>query len=180
MNTRTKYHVSDREKDQFIDSLTAQLSALRAKADIGQEDLSRLIGISRQTYGAIERKTRRMSWSIYLSLVLFFDYNQSTHQMIRSLDAFPHKLIDRFNRDVSTSALPAIAAADPDFNAILERLDARALQSINTVIMLEYARCTQLPGEAVVKSFDGKQFRPEALTREATVAQALHQLKKDK
>lgn len=172
-----KYYISEAEKERFITALTDQLATLRAKAGIAQEELSKLIGVSRQTYGAIERRHRRMTWGTYLSLILFFDYNELTHNAIRSLDAFPHKLIERFNRGKTTDLLPAIASADADFGDILERLDTRALQAINTVIMLEYARCTELPGEAVIRSFDGRRFDPTALTREATVQEALHQLK---
>ena len=80
MENKETWMITEEEKEQLINVLTDELSALRAKADISQEEISKLIGISRQTYGAIERKTRKMSWNTYLSLILFFDYTKSTHK----------------------------------------------------------------------------------------------------
>ena len=92
-----KWTLTDEDKDKFIDALTENLPALRAKVGVSQGDLAHLIGISRQTYGAVEGKLRRMSWDTYLSLILFFDYNHATHRMLRSISAFPEELIERFN-----------------------------------------------------------------------------------
>ena len=87
----------DAEKDEFIAKLTPNLAVLRKQAEISQEELANLIGVSRQTYSAIERKIRRMSWSTYLSLMLFFDHNQKTHNMLRILSLFPKELVSHFN-----------------------------------------------------------------------------------
>ena len=67
--------LTEKEKKAYIEALAPQLPLLRAKAGISQEELSIVVGISRQTYGAIERKTKKMSWSTYMALILFFDYN---------------------------------------------------------------------------------------------------------
>ena len=83
MESVSKWLLTDAEKDKFIATLTPNLPALRTQAEISQEELANLIGISRQTYSSIERKVRRMAWSTYLSLVLFFDHNQKTHKMLR-------------------------------------------------------------------------------------------------
>lgn len=103
MEVESKWLLTDEEKDSFIAMLTPNLTVLRTKAEISQEELSNLIGISRQTYNAIERKVRRMAWSTYLSLVLFYDHNQKTHKMIRQLSIFPQELIVRFNDGVDYS-----------------------------------------------------------------------------
>ena len=71
MDNESKWLLTDDEKDGFIATLTPNLTVLRSKAEISQEELSNLIGVSRQTYNAIERKVRRMAWSTDLSLVLF-------------------------------------------------------------------------------------------------------------
>ena len=97
MEEQTGELLSEKEKDDFIEALSYELPMLRAKADISQEEIANMIGVSRQTYGSIERRTRKMSWSTYLSLVFFYDYNKKTHKMIRSTDAFPHELVKRFN-----------------------------------------------------------------------------------
>lgn len=71
MDNESKWLLTDEEKDSFIATLTPNLTVLRTKAEISQEELANLIGVSRQTYSAIERKVRRMAWSTYLSLVFF-------------------------------------------------------------------------------------------------------------
>ena len=80
MDSVSKWLLTDAEKDEFIATLTPNLPALRTQAEISQEELANLLGISRQTYSAIERKVRKMAWSTYLSLVLFFDHNQKKHK----------------------------------------------------------------------------------------------------
>lgn len=49
------------DKDKLIEILTDELPVLRAKIGISQGDISNIIGISRQTYNAIETKKRKMS-----------------------------------------------------------------------------------------------------------------------
>ena len=61
MEAVSKWLLTEDEKNSFIATLTPHLSMLRAQAEISQEELANLIGISRQTYSAIERKNRRMS-----------------------------------------------------------------------------------------------------------------------
>ena len=41
---------------------------------------------------------------------------------------------------------------------VRDKLDDQALHAIETVIMLEYARCNKMSGEAVIKAFDGRRF----------------------
>ena len=70
-----KWKIDRSYKNICIEMLTENLASLRAKADITQGEISNLIGISRQTYYAIETGQRTMSWNTYLSLLLFFDTN---------------------------------------------------------------------------------------------------------
>ena len=97
MESVSKWLLTDAEKDSFIATLTPHLAVLRTQADVSQEEIANLIGISRQTYSAIERKVRKMSWNTYLSLVLFYDHNQKTHQLMRHLSLFPTELVVRIN-----------------------------------------------------------------------------------
>lgn len=97
MESVSKFLLSDAEKDGYIATLTPKLNTLRIQAGVSQEELANLIGVSRQTYSAIERKVRRMSWSTYLSLVLYYDHNLKTHEMLHLLSLFPESLIVRFN-----------------------------------------------------------------------------------
>ena len=159
MENFSKITVTDEEKQKYISALTPELIMLRTKAGISQEDLSVLIGVSRQTYGAIERRTRQMSWNTYLSLIMVFDYSGKTHDMLRATDAFPYEIIKRINADVNDQSTPALdELVDGNMRDIIKKLDDQAFRSIKTLIMLEYARCTDTPGDVVVKSFDGIDF----------------------
>lgn len=80
------------EKNNLIDRLTKELPALRGAAKASQDEIANAIGVSRQTYNAVEIQKRKMTWNTYMSLILFFDYNPNTHNTIRQLDAFPHRL----------------------------------------------------------------------------------------
>ena len=64
--------LSEDSKNKYIEKLSDELITLRAKAGIQQEEIARMIGVSRQTYGEIERKSKKMSWGTYLSLLFFF------------------------------------------------------------------------------------------------------------
>lgn len=152
MESESKWLLTDEEKDQFIATLTPNLTVLRTKAEISQEELSNLIGISRQTYSSIERKVRRMAWSTYLSLVLFYDHNQKTHKMIRQLSIFPQDLIIRFNDGIDYSDYELSSFLGEKSSEILDKLDEKAKTSIRTIVMMEYARCASASNESVMKS----------------------------
>lgn len=85
------------DKEHLIDILTDELAALRAKLGLTQDELSNIIGGSRQTYSAIETKKRRMSWNIYLSLILFYGFNEQTSVLVEAVGAFPRELKDVLN-----------------------------------------------------------------------------------
>lgn len=160
MENISKWTITNKEKDQLISALTPELVLLRTKAEISQEELAALIGISRQTYGAIERGSRRMSWNTFLSLVLFYDCNQKTHQMLRTIKAIPQEIMKRFNvgEEITTKEINLDAFLGDGAKIVMDSLDEQAIRSIRTMIMVEYARCTSTPGEVVVKSFDGMNF----------------------
>lgn len=164
MESVSKWFLTDEEKDGFIAMLTPHLAILRAQAEVSQEELANLIGISRQTYSAIERKNRQMSWNTYLSLVLFYDHNQKTHQLMRHLSLFPSELIQRFNEGVDFSSFELSQFLGEKTQEIVDKLDDQALQAVRKTIMAEYARCTKLPEKAVIKAFDGTPIAAETAT----------------
>lgn len=86
------WHFSKEDKDRLINSLTKALPTLRGAANATQDEVANAIGVSRQTYNSIESLKRVMSWNTYMSLILFFDYNPSTHYTLRQLDVFPYQL----------------------------------------------------------------------------------------
>ena len=161
-----KYYLSEEEKYALIEKLTPELPLLRAKAEISQEEIANIIGTSRQTYGAIERKARKMSWNTYLSLVWFYDYNRKTHKMIRDMSAFPHELIKKFNDGDEPQDFELGLLFGADKNNILDSLDEQALSTIRTILMVEYSRCNNVTGEAVVKFFEGIDLSKKEVSEE--------------
>ena len=93
----SEYIFSEKTKSLLIDTLTEELPALRAKIAITQEELCGIVGISRQTYSAIETKKRKMSWNVFLSLIMFFTNNEKTAPVIESIGAFPEELREMLN-----------------------------------------------------------------------------------
>jgi DNA-binding XRE family transcriptional regulator len=144
MDNESRWLLTDVEKDSFIATLTPNLAILRTQADVSQDELANLIGVSRQTYSAIERKMRRMSWGTYLSLVLFYDHNQKTHKLMRSLSLFPTELIARFNDGVDFSSFELSRFLGNETQEIVDKLDEQAKGAIRAIVMMEYARCKTL------------------------------------
>ena len=155
MEESARDFLTEKEKDTFIKALTPELALLRTKAQVSQEEIANIIGVSRQTYGSIERKARKMSWNTYLSLILFYDYNKKTHKMIRNISAFPHELIKRFNEGEEPKEFELGMLFKSDAESIFSSLDEQAMATIKTVLMLEYSRCNKVNGDAVIKLFEG-------------------------
>ena len=84
--------VLDVDKEHLISILTEELPVLRARVGLSQDELSNIIGISRQTYTSVETGKRKMSWNVFLSLLLVFGFNEKTSAMLESSGAFPPAL----------------------------------------------------------------------------------------
>lgn len=151
-------NINDLEKTTLINRLIPELPVLRTKAGLSQDELSGLLGISRQTYSSIETQKRKMSWSIYLSLVFIFDNNVLTHSIVRDSGFFPEKLFGVSRRKDTSNEVGISSFIKIENEDIKNHLDERAIHAIETVVMVEYARCNNISGEAVIKAFDGKQL----------------------
>lgn len=75
----------DVSRDALIAKLQKELIILRIKADLTQEELASVIGLSRQTYCQIEKGNSKMAWSVYLALLLFFRSIPSTSELLTLL-----------------------------------------------------------------------------------------------
>ena len=177
--SKASWELSNSCKKKCIKALSKELTSLRGKAGISQGDLSKMIGISRQTYSSIETENREMSWNTFLALILFYDYNVDTHDMIRNIGAFPDELLKVFNHgDAMAYPMSKGIAGIPE--NITSKLDDAAFQAIRTAVMLEYSRCTQLSGEAVIKSFDGINiYNPNTNEKAAKALKAIKDKKKN-
>lgn len=87
------------DKESLIDILTDELPVLRAKLGISQDEISIIIGISRQTYSSIETKKRKMSWNTFLSLILYFGCNDSTARMLDDMGILSQQLNDFLSKN---------------------------------------------------------------------------------
>lgn len=82
-----------------MEKLRCELPVLRARLGISQERAAEIIGISRQTYNAIETGKREMTWPIFLSMVAFFQNNKQTEQMLKQIDEFKEKMKSILNSE---------------------------------------------------------------------------------
>lgn len=85
------------DRDKLIDILTDELPYLRAKLGITQEDVSCIVGISRQTYSAVETKKRKMSWPVFMALLQFYGNNEKTSDLINSIGVYTVELKQMLN-----------------------------------------------------------------------------------
>ena len=84
--------LDEARKEQLMDILINELKVLRAKVQISQKELAEMLGISRQTYVAIENKKAKMTWQHFIALLLLFRSNEDTAKMIDWIGAYPPDL----------------------------------------------------------------------------------------
>lgn len=94
---REKWQVDKNYKDLSIEIMQENLAALRAKAGLNQEEISNILGISRQTYNAMETQKKKMTWNTFMSLVFFYHKVNNTSNMLNELKVYPIDLFKRFN-----------------------------------------------------------------------------------
>ena len=70
MNQSNYVEAPEIDREKLISLLVDELPVLRAKIGLSQGELSDIIGVSRQTYSAIETRKRKMTWNTFLSIVL--------------------------------------------------------------------------------------------------------------
>ena len=102
------------EREELITRLVAELPVLRTKLGVSQTELANMIDISRQTYSSIETRRRKMSWGIYLSLILVFDSNRITHDFIRKEGLFPQCIIKKEETDSSEQSISTFVSMNSD------------------------------------------------------------------
>ncbi len=151
----TSTSLTDAERENYIEKLVEELPVLRIKMGDSQDELANLLGISRHTYSSIETKRRKMSWNIYLSLILIFDYCDQTHEMIQKMGLLPQRIGKNIGAGEEQTISTFVRMEGDD---IKNHLDEQAIHAIEAVIMVEYARCNKMSSDAVIKAFDGKRL----------------------
>lgn len=144
------------EREELISKLVGELPVLRTRLELSQTELATLIDVSRQTYSAIETRRRKMSWGTFLSLILIFDNNARTHDIIRREGLFPQNIIQDMDSDLMVEDISSFVNIDG--KTLKDNLDEQAMHTIESVIMIEYARCNNISGDAVIKAFNGRRF----------------------
>lgn len=177
MNAFFNWSITAQKKAKLVSILTENLTMLRAKLNISQEELSALLGISRQTYSAIESRKRKMTWQVYMSLILFFDINDVTHDIVRNLGCFPYELVGQASVK-ETDADFSQSSIYENIKQMLSKLDKQALQSVQTFLMVEYARCSKISGEEVIKAFNGSSFTLHIEDGDSELDEAIKSIKK--
>ena len=87
-------------------------------------------------------------------------------------DEMDEELIRRWN---GGEGLETELFAEREWNSILRELDDQARHAVRTMILVEYARCKKLPGDAVVKAFDGLEL--PGTTTDLATEQALKNIR---
>lgn len=89
-------------------------------------------------------------------------------------------MIKRFNPGSEENELNLETILGESADAILGCLDEQAKQSIRTMILVEYARCTSTPGDVIVKSFDGLRFDTGRTVSAVEAEKALRSIREQK
>lgn len=97
--------LTNKDKDILINKLIDNLPVLRAKLRVSQKEVSTIIGISRQTYSAMETRKRKMSWNTFLSLMFYFIVNEETAKMMDTMGILTVELNDFLTKSSKTSTL---------------------------------------------------------------------------
>ena len=74
--------ISPENRRELCKKMSSNLSTLRAKADMKQDELADRLGLSRQTISAIENDKREMLWSTFSVLIMFFAKNNEIKQLM--------------------------------------------------------------------------------------------------
>lgn len=79
-------------RKKYTRAMASNLSMLRAKIGVSQEELATLIGVTRQTISATENKTRELSWPNFLSMLFVFTQNPETRDLLPILGIYTPEL----------------------------------------------------------------------------------------
>ena len=82
----------DELKERLMENMTENLPVLRKKLKLSQENLAEKIGVSRYTVMLIETRKRKMTWNMFLSLILLFDKSAETAPLLRALQIYTDEL----------------------------------------------------------------------------------------
>ena len=77
--------ISSDNNQEFYRKMASNLSTLREKAKLTQDELADRVGVSRQTISAIETEKRDMHWSNFSVLLMFFANDNEIKQIMYAM-----------------------------------------------------------------------------------------------
>ena len=80
--------ITSEKKKNLTEKLVFELPVLRARLGVSQAEIAEKIGISRQSFNAIETGKKEMNWTTFVALVLIFRNNEQTRQMLDGIEGF--------------------------------------------------------------------------------------------
>ena len=90
------------EKTILMKTMSDNLPILRSKLNLSQEELASLLGVTRQTISSFESGQRKMTWSVFLALVLIFFRNEPTKKLLLAFNIYTPALNDYLNISKNT------------------------------------------------------------------------------
>lgn len=90
------------EKNALMKTMAENLPILRSKLNLSQEELAILLGVTRQTISSFESNQRKMTWSVFLALILIFFRNEPTKKLLVALNIYTPALNDFLNISKNT------------------------------------------------------------------------------
>ena len=80
--------MKERIRETVMNNMTMNLPTLRCKMGLSQEDLAKMIGVSRSTISNIENKRQPLQWSLFLSLLMIFTNNDETKKLLGPMEIY--------------------------------------------------------------------------------------------
>ena len=99
------WNINKEYKELCTAILQDSLASLRAKAGLNQEEISSILGMTRQTYHALETGKQQIPWTTFLAFIFFFRELDATKEMINDLRIFPIELVFSLNGQISRSKI---------------------------------------------------------------------------
>lgn len=70
------------KRTEAMQIMSEWLFVLRSALNVTQEQIAFSVGMSRQTYSALELNKKKMTWNAFLSLFLFFMLNEKSRNLL--------------------------------------------------------------------------------------------------
>ena len=86
--------MTEEVRQTYMEIMADNLSVLRAKLNLTQSELADIIGVSRYTLIAIEKKQRVMTWATFLSLLFVFTKNEDAMKLLCAMGIYTDELND--------------------------------------------------------------------------------------